>query len=271
MHAFTAHLTRLGAKLSLYALFTAGAGLVLMTIMVAWGVFGRYVLNDTPIWVEAGSLFLMSWFILLGAAVGVRESDHLGFEVGLVMSPPPVRAALILIGEGLVCAFGIAMLVYVEGRNTQDIDLIVPRDALEKLSEIVIEDDNPDFARAKLDELQVDLLFTHNDLFNTVAKNHTVTKQFVERSIPCATVEAIIMLKLFALPSLYRQGRFEKVDLYQNDVLRLLREFDQDTQPVFAELARHMLPSDVEELQKIVTQIEEEIAQARHRFGNGEH
>ena len=47
----------------------------------------------TPIWVEAGSLFLMSWFILLGAAVGVRESDHLGFEVGLIMSPPPMRAA----------------------------------------------------------------------------------------------------------------------------------------------------------------------------------
>jgi hypothetical protein len=42
----------------------------------------------------------MSWFILLGAAVGVRESDHLGFEVGLAMSPPPLRAALIiLIGE----------------------------------------------------------------------------------------------------------------------------------------------------------------------------
>lgn len=166
---------------------------------------------------------------------------------------------------------GIAMLIYVEGRNTQDIDLIVPRDAMEKLTEIVIEDDNPDFARAKLDELQVDLLFTHNDLFNTVAKNHTVTKQFVERSIRCATVEAIIMLKLFALPSLYRQGSFEKVDLYQNDVLRLLREFDPDTEPVFAELARHMLPSDVEELRKIVAGIEEEIAQARHRFGKGEH
>ena len=44
---------------------------------------------------------------------------------------------------------GIAMLVYVEGRNTQDIDLIVPRDALENLPEIVIEDDNPDFARTR--------------------------------------------------------------------------------------------------------------------------
>ena len=112
MRAFTAFLTRIDAKLSLFALIAAGAGLVLMTVMVAWGVFGRYVLNDTPIWVEAGSLFMMSWFILLGAAVGVRESDHLGFEVGLIMSPPPMRAALVLIGEGLVCAFGLAMLVY---------------------------------------------------------------------------------------------------------------------------------------------------------------
>jgi TRAP-type C4-dicarboxylate transport system permease small subunit len=112
MHAFTALLTRLGAKLSLFALFTAGAGLVLMTVMVAWGVFGRYVLNDTPIWVEAGSLFLMSWFILLGAAVGVRESDHLGFEVGLALSPPPLRAALVLFGEGLVLLFGLAMAIY---------------------------------------------------------------------------------------------------------------------------------------------------------------
>ncbi len=112
MRAFTAFLTRLDAKLSLFALFAAGTGLVLMTAMVAWGVFGRYVLNDTPIWVEAGSLFLMSWFILLGAAVGVRESDHLGFEVGLVLSPPPLRAVLIVLGEGLVCLFGLAMLVY---------------------------------------------------------------------------------------------------------------------------------------------------------------
>ena len=46
-----------------------------------------------------------------GAAVGVRESDHLGFEVGLAMSPPPVRAALILIGEGLVCAFGLGPFI----------------------------------------------------------------------------------------------------------------------------------------------------------------
>jgi TRAP-type C4-dicarboxylate transport system permease small subunit len=112
MRAFTAFLTRLDAKLSLFALIAAGAGLVLMTVMVAWGVFGRYVLNDTPIWVEAGSLFLMAWFILLGSAVGVRESDHLGFEVGLAMSPPLLRKALIILTEVTVLLFGLAMLGY---------------------------------------------------------------------------------------------------------------------------------------------------------------
>ena len=112
MHAFTLVLTRIAAKLSLAALLLAGAGLVAMTVMVAWGVFGRYVLNDTPTWVEAMSLWLMAWFILLGSSVGVRESDHLGFEVGLAMSPPPVRVALIILTEVLVGLFGLAMLVY---------------------------------------------------------------------------------------------------------------------------------------------------------------
>ncbi|WP_439499494.1 TRAP transporter small permease [Bosea sp. (in: a-proteobacteria)] len=112
MHAFTQVLTRIAAKLSLASLLLAGAGLVAMTVMVAWGVFGRYVLNDTPTWVEAMSLWLMAWFILLGASVGVRESDHLGFEVGLALSPPPLRAALIILTELLVGMFGLAMLLY---------------------------------------------------------------------------------------------------------------------------------------------------------------
>ena len=56
-----------------------------MTVFVAWQIFGRYVLNQSPSWTEPASLLLMSWFILLGSAVGVREGNHLGFEIGLHM------------------------------------------------------------------------------------------------------------------------------------------------------------------------------------------
>ncbi len=161
---------------------------------------------------------------------------------------------------------GIAMLVYVEGRNTQDIDLIVARKDLAKLPEIVIDDDNPDFARGRYGDLPVDFLFTKNKLFRKVCTNFTSKKKFVDRIVPCASVEAIVMLKLFALPSLYRQGRFEKVDLYQNDVLRLVREFKPKMEPLFKELSLHVLPSDLDEIKKIVDQIEQEIVASQQRF-----
>jgi TRAP-type C4-dicarboxylate transport system permease small subunit len=100
------------AWLSRLALWSAGAGLVLMTGVVAWGVFGRYVLNDTPVWAEPVALFLMSWFIIFGAAVGVREGDHLGFEVGLAHAPAGLARALRLVTQLLVAGFGIAMVWY---------------------------------------------------------------------------------------------------------------------------------------------------------------
>jgi len=55
----------------------AGVALVAMTLMFAWLVFGRYVLNDTPTWVEQVSHLLLMVIAFLGAAVGVREHTHL--------------------------------------------------------------------------------------------------------------------------------------------------------------------------------------------------
>ena len=76
------------------------------------------------------------------------------------------------------------------------------------------------------------------------------------------------MLKLFALPSLYRQGRFEKFDLYQNDLLRLLRELELEVEPLLNQLSQHLLPSDIEELREIVASIKAEIADSKRRFSS---
>jgi TRAP-type C4-dicarboxylate transport system permease small subunit len=112
MHAFTLALSRLAAKLTLVVLVLAGFGIMLMTALIAWGVFGRFVLNDTPTWVEAGSLLLMAWFIFLGAAVGVRESDHMGFESLLAYVPRQIEAGLVLFVQALILLFGAAMVFY---------------------------------------------------------------------------------------------------------------------------------------------------------------
>src|SRR4030067_2189743 len=57
---------------------------------------------------------------------------------------------------------GIALLTYVEGRNTQDIDLIMALPSLAKLPEINIESKDMYFARGKFSELQIDILLTKN-------------------------------------------------------------------------------------------------------------
>ncbi len=161
---------------------------------------------------------------------------------------------------------GIAMLVYVEGRNTQDIDLIISRDGLSKLPELIVEDDSPNFARCSLGDLQVDLLFISNILFERVRQKHVAKQEFVNRAVPCATAEGLVLLKLFVLPSLYRQGRFDRVRAYEKDVADLLASFSVPLEEVFAELGQHLAPSDSEELRSIVTKIETEIADSKRRF-----
>lgn len=173
-------------------------------------------------------------------------------------------------GVEYVLVGGIAMLAYVEGRNTQDVDLIVAARDLEKIPEIKIEDRNPQFARGWLGDLRVDFLFTDNQIFQAVKKMHVTTKRFVERDVPCATVEGLLLLKLSALPDLYRQGQFAKVDVYEKDVVSLLRLLPEKSDAVIRELAKYMLASDVDEVRKIVAEIEDRIAKQAQRFGGKE-
>lgn len=93
-------------------LYIAGAGIVAMTIIVGWQVFARYVLNDSPSWSEPLSLYLMSWFIMLGAAVGVRESVHLGLDFIRHSASPAMQRTMDLISLGLIVLFGLAMTWY---------------------------------------------------------------------------------------------------------------------------------------------------------------
>ena len=165
---------------------------------------------------------------------------------------------------------GIAMLAYIKGRNTQDIDLIVARKDLEKLPEVRIGDQNKDFARGLFGELQVDFLFSEGTLFETVRQRYATTKQFVDRNVRCATVEGLLLMKLAALPDKYRRANFDRVELYENDVQALIRNFRPETGPLFDELSNHMIPNDVDEIRRIVADIEDRIARQSKPFSGGE-
>ncbi len=84
----------------------AGVSLVVMTSIFAWLVFGRYVLNDTPTWVEQVSLLLVMVIAFLGAAVGVHQNTHLSVVIFRTMVPSKVRAIFVFISDVLMMGFG---------------------------------------------------------------------------------------------------------------------------------------------------------------------
>src|SRR5690348_3024956 len=77
----------------------ACVALIAMTLVEAWQVFARYVLNDSPSWTEPVALLLMSAAMMLGAAAGVRNEAHFGFFLLLHVAAPPIRAVLVAVSR----------------------------------------------------------------------------------------------------------------------------------------------------------------------------
>ena len=160
---------------------------------------------------------------------------------------------------------GIALLQYVEGRNTEDIDLIMAVSALEQLPELHLESRDVDFARSRFGELRVDVLLTSNPLFDEVCKHYTTSRRFVEQEIPCATVEGLTLLKLYGLPSLYRQGNFTRVGLYENDIATLMHAHNPNVESLLNTLKNYLDHHEMAQIEQIVEEIRERIRRFEER------
>ncbi len=160
-------------------------------------------------------------------------------------------AALEQKGVDYVLVGGVALLSYVEGRNTQDIDLIVRTDQLAAIDWAATVQDR-DFGRAQFRGVRVDLLLQTNPLFARVARDERTTTQFHGRSVPVATRKGLLLLKLYALPSLYRNGQLARAALYETDVRMLLQGADIADDDLLGALDTLLSPSDIAELARIL-------------------
>jgi len=92
-------------------LILAGTALVVMTLMFAWLVYGRYVANDTPTWVEQVSHLLLMAIAFLGASVGVRQDTHLSVVYfRRIQVPEGLRSLPMTICGALIFLFSIGHL-----------------------------------------------------------------------------------------------------------------------------------------------------------------
>ncbi len=160
---------------------------------------------------------------------------------------------------------GVALLSYVEGRNTEDLDLIMVFSSLKKLPEIRLSSQEQYFARGEFEGLKIDILLTRNPLFASVIRHHATRRSFLDGDIPTATVEGLLLLKLYALPSLHRQGDFTRVSLYENDIAMLMYQYRPDIASLLKELSKYVTGDDLDEIKKILGEIQRRIDDFRNQ------
>jgi TRAP-type C4-dicarboxylate transport system permease small subunit len=97
--------------LSFLCMLAASIALVVLVATFGWLVFGRYVLNVTPTWVEQLALLLVCYITYLGAAVGIHENTHLGVTLFRDMMGVRVASILKLLIDIVLAGFGLIMLV----------------------------------------------------------------------------------------------------------------------------------------------------------------
>jgi TRAP-type C4-dicarboxylate transport system permease small subunit len=107
-----AHYVRAMDAINRACLFIAGCCLVVITLIIPWGVFTRYVLNSASGWPEPMAILLMIVFTFFSAAACYRDNLHIA-----VMALPntlPERQRLLLgwVAELGMVAVNLFMLVW---------------------------------------------------------------------------------------------------------------------------------------------------------------
>lgn len=90
----------------------AGACLVIITLIIPWGVFTRYMLNYGSSWPEPLAVLLMIWFSFTAAALCYRERLHIAVDILPGLLGGPFRLLVAVIVELSMAGANLFMLVY---------------------------------------------------------------------------------------------------------------------------------------------------------------
>ena len=93
-------------------LFVAGLCLVVITLIVPYGVFTRYVLNSAASWPEPMAVLLMIVMSFLSAVVCYREYLHIGVGVLPALLAEPAKSVLGWFLEACMLVTNLFMLVW---------------------------------------------------------------------------------------------------------------------------------------------------------------
>ena len=98
--------------LYLVCVWVAGTALVLISAVIPWAVFTRYVLNSSASWPERTAVLLTIVLTFIGTAACYRAQLHMNVSFFAAMLPPRLRRWVDILVERLVGAMALFMIIY---------------------------------------------------------------------------------------------------------------------------------------------------------------
>jgi TRAP-type C4-dicarboxylate transport system permease small subunit len=86
----------------------AGFSVLIMTLIIPWGIFARYVLGSGSSWPEPTAILLMVVFTFFGAAASYRAGAHMAVSMAVDRMPVHLRsiaAVAVQLLMAVVCLF----------------------------------------------------------------------------------------------------------------------------------------------------------------------
>lgn len=85
--------------------------LLLITTVVTWQVFSRYVLGDPSSFTEELARFLLIWLTLLGCVLAYRHNSHLGLDMVYTRASQRQRKCMYYFIHSCVAVFALCVMV----------------------------------------------------------------------------------------------------------------------------------------------------------------
>jgi TRAP-type C4-dicarboxylate transport system permease small subunit len=106
------HTLRFNDWLYLACIWISGISIIVMSLIIPWGIFTRYVLGTGSQWPEPISILLMVVFTFFGAAAGYRANAHIAVAMVTERLPEAVRPVLASLMDVLMLLVAIFMAWY---------------------------------------------------------------------------------------------------------------------------------------------------------------
>jgi TRAP-type C4-dicarboxylate transport system permease small subunit len=119
---------RLMDRLYLACVWCSGAAIFLMSVIIPWGVFSRYVLGTGSQWPEPIAILLMLVFTFVGAAAGYRANAHIAVTMLTDVLPRPAQALaavlvdlLMMVASCFVVWYGFRLCLGTMGQSVAEL------------------------------------------------------------------------------------------------------------------------------------------------------